>query len=317
MCIIAIAPAGVPLPTTDVVCNMWDNNPDGAGFMYAKDGRVCIEKGYMKLKRLLKRLAQLEAEIDTTAATVVLHFRVGTHGSNNAANTHPFPVTDNLKPLRALSCRTDLGVAHNGVIPIKIRKGEDISDTMEYIASELTPLRSLNPEFFKLDAGISLVERTNSKFVFLTPGGEFFTIGGFIHDGGMLYSNHTFESWEDLCMDSGWFKNVRNKSTKKDTKIWEKEGIEKYEEEECVSAVWLNPETEGVMLADGKLIDAYWCMMDDMGNIYDYDNATDQISLIHGARLAPITANYTRYEDDEADWWPMAAVDVETCDIPW
>ena len=40
MCIIAIKPAGTHLPTTTTIENMWYNNRDGAGFMYAKDGNV-------------------------------------------------------------------------------------------------------------------------------------------------------------------------------------------------------------------------------------------------------------------------------------
>jgi len=52
MCIIAIKQAGISMPATKTIENMWHNNPDGAGFMYAKAGSVFIEKGFMKLKSL-------------------------------------------------------------------------------------------------------------------------------------------------------------------------------------------------------------------------------------------------------------------------
>ena len=44
MCIIAAKPAGIALPNAETIETMWYANPDGAGFMYAHDGKVVIEK---------------------------------------------------------------------------------------------------------------------------------------------------------------------------------------------------------------------------------------------------------------------------------
>ena len=48
MCIIACKPAGVQMPGDKILDNMWLANHDGAGFMYNHDGRVHMEKGFMK-----------------------------------------------------------------------------------------------------------------------------------------------------------------------------------------------------------------------------------------------------------------------------
>ena len=40
MCIIAAKPAGTKMPSRDTIRTMWAGNPDGAGVMYAQDGKV-------------------------------------------------------------------------------------------------------------------------------------------------------------------------------------------------------------------------------------------------------------------------------------
>ena len=78
MCIIAAKPAGKAMPTRDTIRTMWAGNPDGAGVMYAHDGKVRIDKGFMKLSDLEAYLDKLEREVDLTATGVVLHFRITT-----------------------------------------------------------------------------------------------------------------------------------------------------------------------------------------------------------------------------------------------
>ena len=64
MCIIAIKQAGIKMPATTTIENMWHNNKDGAGFMYTKDGNVHIEKGLITLKDFKAALKRLEKTID-------------------------------------------------------------------------------------------------------------------------------------------------------------------------------------------------------------------------------------------------------------
>ena len=48
MCIICCKPMGKDMPTEEIMKNMWVNNPDGAGFMYVKNHKLVIEKGFME-----------------------------------------------------------------------------------------------------------------------------------------------------------------------------------------------------------------------------------------------------------------------------
>ena len=51
MCIIAIKPIGIKMPNIKTIENCWYNNPDGAGFMYAKESNVYIEKGLYEVEK--------------------------------------------------------------------------------------------------------------------------------------------------------------------------------------------------------------------------------------------------------------------------
>lgn len=146
MCIICAKPANVKFPSEETIKNMWDANSDGAGLMYVKDGKVRIEKGFMTYKSFTAKLDELRKTLDLVKTPVVMHFRITTHGGTCAANTHPFPVTDSIARLKQTNVTTTLGVAHNGIIPITPRKG--ISDTMEYIATQLSPLTRALPDWY-------------------------------------------------------------------------------------------------------------------------------------------------------------------------
>lgn len=194
MCIICVKPKGVAMPPSTWIDNMWYCNHDGAGFMYADGKNVVIRKGYMTLKDFKAALDELGGERKLKDTAIVMHFRIGTAGGNIPANTHPFPVTDAISILQKLSDRTKLGVAHNGVIDITTRQ-KDISDTMEYIASELAPLYRYDNEFYRSKDLLQMISnRTTSKWAFMNPKGEIYTVGAFVEDGGCLFSNSTYNS---------------------------------------------------------------------------------------------------------------------------
>lgn len=241
MCIIAAKKANTAMPTTETIENMWYVNPDGAGFMYAKDGVVHIEKGFMSLDSFLARLERLGKEIDLTAHSLVMHFRITTHGGTKPENCHPFPVSDNLPVLRKLHNKAKLGVAHNGIIPITTRD-KTISDTMEYIMSQLAPLHRFAPNFYKNPDAMLLVKNAiQSKMCFMDTSGNLYTVGDFVEDGGMLYSNTSYQSsykswrkynfgaygswgdddWDawDHYYETTYGKYSSKKDTKKDSKV--------------------------------------------------------------------------------------------------
>lgn len=82
MCIIASSAIGVNLPTNETIETMWFKNPDGAGFMFNKDGKVIIRKGFMTLPDFMTAIEELKKEIDVVNTSVIMHFRIGTHGGN-------------------------------------------------------------------------------------------------------------------------------------------------------------------------------------------------------------------------------------------
>lgn len=206
MCIIAAKPAGVKMPAQTTIETMWCRNHDGAGFMYAQGGVVHIEKGFMKLDDFNKALDRVRKTIDLDAVPVVLHFRIATHGGVNASNTHPFPVTTSVGTLQKLVCNTTLGVAHNGIIPsVSPRKG--LSDTMEYIVSQLGPLYKGVPEFYTNKHLMTMIDNAvGSRLAFLTHKGELYTVGHFEENDGIMYSNSSYKpsTFELYGYDSKW-----------------------------------------------------------------------------------------------------------------
>jgi len=185
MCVICVKPSGVQLPNLTLMQNMWKANSDGAGFMYAKNNCVYIEKGFMTLQPLVDRLATLAIELDSEGIKIetlpfVLHFRIGTHGGNTAANTHPYPLTNNLKTLQATKCTANIGVAHNGIISF-VTPPVGGSDTMGYISDILVPLYHSDNLLLDNKYLVQLIENTMgaSRFAFLEGNGRITMLGGF------------------------------------------------------------------------------------------------------------------------------------------
>lgn len=190
MCVIAIKRMGVKMPDEKTLKTMWTNNPHGAGIMYARDGKVYIDKGYMDWTSFIGRIESLG---DVTDTALVMHFRIATHGGVIPGNTHPFPVSENVDALSKLRQACKLGVAHNGIIPIEPRAG--ISDTMEYIATELAPLAKQNPKFYT-DKNVleEIGKRIESKIAILDGQGNIAYYGDFITEtDGMIYSNDSYK----------------------------------------------------------------------------------------------------------------------------
>lgn len=192
MCIIAAKPAGVEMPSDDTMRNMWTNNPDGAGIMYAVNGLVHIEKGFMKYEEFETAIKKLERRYNTKKMSIVMHFRIKTHGEINKECCHPFPVTRSTAMLKKTRVTTKLGIAHNGIITSVIpRKG--LSDTMEYVATQLAQLYSAMPQFYKNADALELVENAiDSKMAMLTSKGEIVLIGDFKEQDGIKYSNDSY-----------------------------------------------------------------------------------------------------------------------------
>ena len=113
MCIICVSPARTRQPSISQIKTMFMNNPHGAGYMFVREGRVHIHKGFMDIDSFL---SAVKAEHFTAKDSVVYHFRISTQAGVNPEMTHPFPLSNHLPYMKALDVECRCGVAHNGII---------------------------------------------------------------------------------------------------------------------------------------------------------------------------------------------------------
>ena len=136
MCIICVSPQNVRQPDKATIAAMFDHNPHGAGYMFARDGKVHIRKGFMNLSALLNALKH---ERFTDADPVVYHFRISTQAGVNPWMTHPFPLSNRPPHMKALDVDCRCGVAHNGIIRLTSDpRNHEYSDTAIFITDYLT-----------------------------------------------------------------------------------------------------------------------------------------------------------------------------------
>lgn len=187
MCVICASPAGTRQPSVSEIRRMFRRNPDGAGYMFARDGRVSIHKGFMNITDFL---AALKSEGFTAKDSVVYHFRISRQAGVNPAMTHPFPLSNQLEVMKALDVVCGCGVAHNGIIRLTSNPNEkEYSDTALFIAEYLSRYIQ-NPEDIKCPALLNAIGTLiQSKMAILDGSGYIATVGEFCNERGLLYSN--------------------------------------------------------------------------------------------------------------------------------
>ena len=305
MCIIAAKPAGKAMPTRDTIRTMWAGNPDGAGVMYAHEGKVRIDKGFMKLSDLEAYLDKLEREVDLTATGVVLHFRITTHGGTRPENCHPFPLTDSLARLRMTHTSTTVGIAHNGVIPITPRD-QTTSDTMEYIASQLAPLGRALPGFWTNPDAMTMIQNAiHSRMVFLTGDGELFMTGDFVEHDGVFYSNHSYEGYGRRYAPcyawGGWdtWDDAKPRKGKKKGKSKSKTALALPTERRLMWLTLADPDAY-VTTRGGAILEGEDFLLDGSGRVYQYDLSTDMCVHAPDAQAFTGSGLPMRYDPDNA-----------------
>ena len=273
MCIIASSEIGKALPSIETIETMWYKNSDGAGFMFNKDGKVIIRKGFMKLSDFKTAIEELKNEIDVVNTAVVMHFRIGTHGGNTPENTHPFPVVGVESMLKKLTSTTDLGMAHNGIIN-SVKPRVSISDTMEYDLQILAGLKKLSRDFHKHPVCQKLIEETinGSRMCFLTPDGEITYIGNWDTDEktGIKYSNSGYKSYDDW----GYYKGKTTAKKKSYYYGWGLADDDDFVLSEMYHDDIMSPITNGFILTgQGEMLDPLEedYFIDDLGNVYVYN----------------------------------------------
>tara|TARA_R110002020_G_scaffold32697_8_gene100273 strand:+ start:724 stop:1461 length:738 start_codon:yes stop_codon:yes gene_type:complete len=174
MCIAILKPDGETIKK-DRLKTCFDNNDDGAGYMFVKNGKLLFVKGFFTFKNFWN--SYVKNVVKNGNPISAIHFRITTHGKTNAENCHPFKISD------------DVGFIHNGIINfVKAdKKKSDTSMFNEHI------LKRLPSDFIRNGAICDLIEESigTSKLVFLNRKGEY------------LISNEELGKWRDNV----WYSN--------------------------------------------------------------------------------------------------------------
>ncbi len=176
-------PIGIELPTKETLKTCFDNNPDGAGFMYRKGREIRIRKGYMKFESFYRALRNIDGvKGGITNTDLLMHFRIATHGTIEPGQTHPFPVSQSYTDLVREKITVKQALAHNGILTAYAPPKEVasvMSDTMWFIAQNAADIQT------------PLKNGVNGKFVLMDTK-ETVVYGQFTLDTGVYYSNDSY-----------------------------------------------------------------------------------------------------------------------------
>lgn len=181
MCIIAYKPKGKTIDKA-ALRTCFDNNPDGAGFMFPCEGKVLIRKGYFTFAEFWAAWEKTE-KIYGDTIPVVFHFRIATAGKVDKTNCHPHRIAP------------DLAFVHNGILDcVDVPRKSRISDTILY---RDVYLRKMTAKSLRESALFLLMGEhigTYNKFVFMNGRGEvaFANEESGLWAGGVWYSNNTY-----------------------------------------------------------------------------------------------------------------------------
>ena len=192
MCIIAVSKKGVKQPTIEQLRWMFINNPDGAGYMYARDGKTNIHKGFMNWEDFIRAVKN---EHFTKDDSVVYHFRISTQAGVKPSMTHPFPLTANPELCEKLDIACPVGIAHNGIIHMTSDfKETRFSDTVLFITEYMKKLIRKREDITDDSVKEMIEALTNSKWAIMDGiTGEIVTIGKFVNVKDVLFSNDSYK----------------------------------------------------------------------------------------------------------------------------
>jgi len=242
--------------------------------MWAENGAVHIRKGFMSYPEFDSFMDKLNNRLNLTDTALVMHFRITTHGNTSPQNCHPFPLSRKISHLKRTEITTDTGVAHNGIIPIKcIPK---LSDTQTYIAKKLAPIKNIQPDFYTNEYIMQRIKmEIQSKMCFLTSDEKIYTIGKFIKDNGVLYSNSSYEEYNDIS----WLRYFNL----------------------CDSDVVVCP-VFGMVLGDGEIAESngFEYFIDKDEKVYEYDYLSDSVVAVDDMQAFTFQGTPYRFKEKEA-----------------
>lgn len=255
MCIIVAKNKGIDLPSKNTLQECFKNNSDGAGIMYVKNNKVIIEKGLMTFQDFWHKLKDIKRQFnsDLRDKAIVFHFRIGTHGENDGATTHPFPISSNNEDLRATYMETDIAMVHNGIMST-FNYDKVLSDTQSFIKDYVSVFKELNKDFIKNERVVKLItDKANissNKLCFLDNKENIYYYGNKVVENGVIYSNSTYKEpkyyssygyssygskygydYDDYWNDYNWYNTKSYYSTTK-TKQIENLTLEKFMEKQ-------------------------------------------------------------------------------------
>lgn len=241
MCIAIYKPEGVKMPELSIFENCWESNPDGAGYAVRKDGQCHIHKGIMDWKDFEKVYDSQLKKLN--GYDVLIHFRIHTHGGVNKENTHPFPITNNVKQLGKTYTVCPRCMIHNGVLPITPRKNS-ISDTAE-MALRIAESGLTSDKVENL-----IGELIGTNKIALMNGVKVYLMGDWIKDKGVYYSNRTYSY--SIYSGGYWGKGIVSTN-----EWWKEYGYDSYEDyrRDWSDALYKNRTHYGV--DEEKFIDEY------------------------------------------------------------
>ncbi len=213
MCIV-IAGVGSACPTRNELKVSCINNPDGFGWAIVSDKGsglkdLTVDKGMVDENMVDSFLSTMSALGDSVIAWT-FHARIFTHGAVSLANTHPFYVGGDELTV----------VAHNGILPVDIAKGDTRSDSRIFAEDYLPAVggvQALNsPQLSGLLEGF--VYGANSKVVVLTANPEadyaltiFGENSGHWRNNEIWFSNRSYEPYQSYTTHKEGFTTHTNR----------------------------------------------------------------------------------------------------------
>lgn len=177
MCIAILKPKDKVL-TKETLENCSVNNPDGCGFAYRNDeGKIIINK-FMAFKDFWEAYNKVQEN-----HTMLIHFRIATHGKVEIANCHPFKLNNHM------------ALIHNGIISGYGSRTENLSDTRDFIDKVIGNISYKmwkNPSFIRL-VGDAI---GSSKFAILDNDENYYIVNEDkgTWDDGVWYSNTSYKT---------------------------------------------------------------------------------------------------------------------------
>jgi glutamate synthase domain-containing protein 1 len=183
MCIIVVQPIGKNI-SRKTLETCFCNNPDGAGYMFTRDKKLVIKKGYFTFDSFYHNY-KIDWIENGGVSPFVLHFRIATHGNIDRLNCHPHRLKENL------------AFVHNGIFSsVKaIRAKESKSDTLQAaIIFKQLPDNWFYCKSMKILVG-DFFKANNSYGAFMDNTGQLFMTdkNSWTKKNKILYSNDSFE----------------------------------------------------------------------------------------------------------------------------